>query len=141
MTALSPYAQPIVEAGCAVGPLPKYLSDAFHALPLGDPRRHAAVLLAAEAYHAFCSPEQVAEDMERQVHKLRLTYMSDLLECYVAGADGAAAMSKDLSAATDWHELVRRMLAGERARVAGDAARAAMLDPAPRPGDHVGISE
>jgi hypothetical protein len=43
--------------------IPRYASPAWGNLPDGDPRRAAAVLIAAEAWANHCSPWQVAQDL------------------------------------------------------------------------------
>ncbi len=156
MTGLSAYAQPIIEAGFAVGAVPKYLSEAFHALPARDPRRHASVLLAAEAFKAFCSREQVAEDMAREVEGDRQQWISDVSNAFLAGARSVQEADIDsyMQAMVNVSDAFR---AGQRsvkdasldvgnAGVVGMALdalqvrdhRAALTDPAVRPGDYMG---
>jgi hypothetical protein len=57
------YADTLIARGQARGRLPRYGTPEWVALPDTEPRKVAAVLIAAEAWRDHCSAERVAQDM------------------------------------------------------------------------------
>lgn len=60
---LTPLARHILSRVADRRSIPRYGSDEWNALPDQDPRRAAAVIVAAEAWRDHCSPAQVALDL------------------------------------------------------------------------------
>lgn len=95
---LTPLARSVlarVAAGLAV---PTYGSADFDSLADQDPRRAAAVIIAAECWRDHCSPGRVAADLRRQ-----------LLEEEAAVWRRIRETSWDVSASTDWVAQSRRL--------------------------------
>lgn len=65
MLRLTPLARSVLAR--AARPIPRYGSPEWDALPDGDLRRVAAVLVAAECWRDHCSPERVAADVAAQL--------------------------------------------------------------------------
>jgi hypothetical protein len=74
-----------------IGPLHWYGTAAWAALPHGDPRRNAAVYLAAECWRDHCSVERVAADL-----------LVDLAATEACILRRMKYGSWDISAAADW---------------------------------------
>lgn len=55
------YGQAVLDA--APRPIPRYGSQEWEALPDHDPRILAAIVVAAECWRDYCSPETVFEDL------------------------------------------------------------------------------
>jgi hypothetical protein len=60
--------------------IPRYASPAWEDLPDGDPRRAAAVLIAAEAWANHCSPWQVAQDLADELAAQQYIASRELVE-------------------------------------------------------------
>jgi hypothetical protein len=92
--------------------VPRYGSDEWDALPDQDPRRAAAIMVAAEAWRDYLSPERIAQDL--------LDEMADRdreLSRRVRDA------SWDVSRAVDWPELfASKQRAHLAVRARGEAA-------------------
>lgn len=91
LTTPLPWALERIRAAAGHGELPPYGSSEWQQLPADDPRRSAAVVVAAEAWRDHRSPERIAVDLRRE---LQATDMQVL-----ARFKGA---SVDVSAAADW---------------------------------------
>ena len=59
-----PWATSRIHAARAAGPMPRYGSDSWTALPTRDVRRWAAVIAAAEAWRDYCSIERCELDLD-----------------------------------------------------------------------------
>jgi hypothetical protein len=116
MTTPSVYAQRIIDAGCVVGQVPRYASAEFDALPSGDPRRHASVMIAAEAWRIYCSPERVADDMAVEVERDRRAWLADMANAYRAGQESVKRASLDVGDAIDVSQVIGHLRAAEHRR-------------------------
>jgi hypothetical protein len=76
------------------GWLPRYGSPEWVVLPVGDPRRLAAMVLAAECWRDHCSPARVAADLAAELEYLDWSVRVRLAEA-----------SHDISGAADWRAL------------------------------------
>ena len=77
--------------------IPRYASPAWENLPDDDPRRAAAVCVAAEAWANHCSPWQVAQDLVAELAAVDLEIARRVRES-----------SWDVSSAIDWEAVFRR---------------------------------
>lgn len=91
--------------------IPRYGSWAWRALPDQDPRRAAAVMIAAESWLDHISPERVAEDL-----RIDMQERDDELRRRVRGASG------DVWHARDWPQTIEQVKRVDRARALRGAA-------------------
>lgn len=77
--------------------IPRYGSDEWDTLPEQDPRRAAAVALAAECWRDHLSPGQVAIELNDAMVAAEIELRRRVREC-----------SWDVSAAIDWDALASR---------------------------------
>lgn len=101
-----PWAVERIRKASQGGHLPLYGSAAWHDLPAGDPRRWAAVIVAAECWRDHRSPGRVALDMRRALSEADALMTMRLKD---AAVDVAQAADWSAIAGNPPHaELVRR---------------------------------
>lgn len=86
-----PWAVAIIRQGRAVGPLPRYGSQTWHMLAGDDPRRVAALVVAAEAWRDHCSADRIAEELIEEIVAAEANLIGRFREA-----------SWDVSTARDW---------------------------------------
>jgi hypothetical protein len=86
-----PWALELIRAATAHGPLPLYGDPEWQQLEPTDPRRWAAVIVAAEAWRDHRSAERIAVELRRELDDIDMAVISRLKEAAV-----------DVASATDW---------------------------------------
>lgn len=94
---LTPLARQLIARAGDRASIPRYGSPEWNALPDQDPRRAAAILIAAEAWRDHCSPERVAQDMRDSLAEIRDVIDQTLVET-----------SHDVAMAADWAHIFER---------------------------------
>lgn len=108
---MTPEARRILDRVPTGSTLPRYGSPLWDALPDHDPRRAAAVMIAAECWRDHCSPERVAEDL-----RIEMQDRDDELR------RRARAASDDVWNSRDWPKTVRQSVRVDKARALRGAA-------------------
>jgi hypothetical protein len=110
---ITPLAARLIGRVADRGTIPKYGSSEWDALPDQDPRRAAAVVVAAEAWRDHCSPERVAADM-----------LAEMVHVDLEIARRVREASWDVSAARDWAALAQSPTFAELCERRGEPVRA-----------------
>jgi hypothetical protein len=119
MSGITPLARQLIARAGDRSSIPRYGSPEWDALPDQDPRRAAAILIAAEAWRDHCSPVRVAEDMRDS-----LTEISDVIAHMFVGT------SHDVAQAVDWEAIFSRPTFAELCERRGEPQRARRGDAA-----------
>jgi hypothetical protein len=108
--ALTPLAHRLITRAGDRHAIPRYGSEAWDALPDQDPRRAAAILIAAEAWRDHLTPERIAQDLTDEIHAQNHLAARLLVET-----------SHDVYQAADWENIFNRPTHAELQRRRGEA--------------------
>jgi hypothetical protein len=61
------WAAPYIRRGRSIGELPRFGDEAWRGLPSTDPRKIAAVCVAALAWADACDPERIRQELEDEL--------------------------------------------------------------------------
>lgn len=108
---ITPLARQLIARAGDRSSIPRYGSTDWDVLPDQDPRRAAAILIAAEAWRDHCSPERVAADMRDSLAEIRDVIDQTLVET-----------SHDVAMAADWARIFNQPTHAELVRRRAGAA-------------------